>query len=366
MNGNVHLVPVNLDIFESGMRINFSMYTKGAGGFRLLCKNATLNDDLIKRLRELSSESDVYIPKEYMSQVISASSYFTKNQKELEEYIGYPEIKKETANMLDIVAMTNIVPADVAENITKTLNDKLNRFEASNIIQCLNGMRNVDEYLCSHSANVAMINGLMGKWIGLSEDDEFLLVQTGLVHDIGKLSVPPEILNKPGKLTADEFNEMKKHSVYSYNMLIASGVKNETLLMGVKQHHEKTNGFGYPDGLRTDQISLFARITSIADVYDAMISKRVYKDAHSPFEILHQFSIGRFSDLDIDYVNVFLLHMPLELTGKMAVLSNGMIAKVVYVNPTDYSHPIIELDGKVLVTNNDLYCVSMYFDKLEK
>jgi HD-GYP domain-containing protein (c-di-GMP phosphodiesterase class II) len=152
---------------------------------------------------------------------------------------------------------------------------------------------------------------------------------------------------------------MKKHSIYSYEILGLSGETNTRILEGVLSHHEKINGTGYPSRLPLTQISQFARVTSVSDVYDAMVAKRVYKNRHSPFEILAEFALNRFSDLDISIVNIFLENLPTALIGKNVLLSDGRSAEVIYINPHDFAHPIVKLDGELLSRGPGLECVAM-------
>jgi len=200
---------------------------------------------------------------------------------------------------------------------------------------------------------------MIGTWMKLPHDEIDSLIKIGLLHDIGKLRIPAEILNKPGKLNADEFTEMKKHTQYSFEILTLSGETDKHVLDGVLSHHERLNGTGYPNGSNMSQVPLSSRITAVSDVYDAMVARRAYKDRHSPFEILEEFAVHKFSDLDISIVNIFLENMPLALTGKNVLLSDGRTAKVIYVNPHNFSHPIIELEGKPISTGAGLECVAM-------
>jgi HD-GYP domain-containing protein (c-di-GMP phosphodiesterase class II) len=124
-------------------------------------------------------------------------------------------------------------------------------------------------------------------------------------------------------------------------------------------HHEKLNGTGYPNGIKLDQLSLFARVTAVSDVYDAMVAKRPYKDRNSPFKILAEFALHKFSHLDISIVNIFLEKMPAALAGKNVLLSDGRIAKIVYINPHNFTYPIVEIEGNLISTSPDLECVSM-------
>jgi HD-GYP domain-containing protein (c-di-GMP phosphodiesterase class II) len=201
----------------------------------------------------------------------------------------------------------------------------------------------------------------MAKWLRYDKKRHDELVKTGLLHDIGKLLIPPEVLNKPARLTPDEFAMIKKHSVFSFEMLVNSGIREKALLLGVLQHHEKLNGSGYPYGLAAKDITDFARITSISDIYDAMIAKRAYKDAQSPFVILENFAEEGYSMLDIKLVKLFIDCMIGELKGKFMVLSDGSVAKVVMVNERHLRFPMMELeDGTVISTSPELFCKKLY------
>ncbi|MCL1822775.1 MAG: HD domain-containing protein [Oscillospiraceae bacterium] len=200
----------------------------------------------------------------------------------------------------------------------------------------------------------------MAKWLKFDKIKHDELVKVGLLHDIGKLKVPPEILNKPARLTKEEFAEIKKHPYHSFDMMVKSGYKEKNVLLGILQHHEKLNGTGYPCAISSVEITEFARITSIADIYDAMVARRVYKEAHSPFEILENFSKEGYSQLDINYVKLFIDCMAEELRGKTVVLSDGSIAVVKMVNVRNLMYPMVEVGGEIITTSPELHCVSMF------
>jgi HD-GYP domain-containing protein (c-di-GMP phosphodiesterase class II) len=124
------------------------------------------------------------------------------------------------------------------------------------------------------------------------------------------------------------------------------------------------NGSGYPSGLAADEIPIFARITSVSDVYDAMVSKRCYKEAHSPFAVLNQLKEEQFWGLDIKIVNLFVEQMPRELLGKSILLSNGMAGIIRHVNDKNIEYPVVEINGEIVNTNKDLHCISMLIDEV--
>jgi HD-GYP domain-containing protein (c-di-GMP phosphodiesterase class II) len=202
----------------------------------------------------------------------------------------------------------------------------------------------------------------MGKWLGLSEEETAELVLLGLVHDIGKTRIPPDILKSPNKLTASEVELLKKHTIYSYEMLSTCGRFSEVIRKGARHHHENMNGTGYPDGLVADGIPFYSRITAVSESYDEMVSERVYKKAQSPFKVLLEMRAEQFSGLDIRLVKLFTEKMPPELLGKSVLLSDGRAAVVRHINDMSIEYPVVEINGDIIVTNKDLYCVSMVID----
>jgi len=205
----------------------------------------------------------------------------------------------------------------------------------------------------------------MGRWLNLPPEEVSLLVIGGLMHDIGKTMVPQDILNVQRKLTAEEFEIIKKHANYSHHLISQNNKFSEKVCQTALHHHEKMNGSGYPDKLVADEIPYHARITSIADIYDAMVSKRTYKNANSPFKILADLAEQKFSDLDMKLVGRFTSMMPFELVGKSVLMSDGSVATVKHVDPEDMEFPYVGVDADIFKTNKKLYCVSMIPDESE-
>ncbi|MEG1943738.1 MAG: HD domain-containing phosphohydrolase, partial [Angelakisella sp.] len=137
---------------------------------------------------------------------------------------------------------------------------------------------------------------------------------------------------------------------------------NKRVLAAARGHHEKLNGQGYPDGLSGDAVGLYSRITSISDIYDAMVATRVYKDPLSPFDVLDQFAKDKFSNLDIQLVNTFLDKMSLDLVGKKVLLSNGDMGNVIYVERENLAFPIVRVDDCTIITNENLKVISLCDD----
>ena len=161
-----------------------------------------------------------------------------------------------------------------------------------------------DTYTLGHSERVSTYAVMLGEALNLSLNEISILQYAGLLHDIGKIEIPKDVLNKAGSLTCEEFELVKMHPVYSANIL-ESLADIDQLVDFVKHHHEKYNGTGYPSGLYGNQISLGARILCIADSYDAMISERPYCGAKSTDEALEELQKCAGEQFDPELVEVF-------------------------------------------------------------
>lgn len=357
---NQGFVKIDSNKLFEGMFIAADLFCKYKNNYVLVFKSALLTQKLIQKVKQLESTyGNLYVEKENYQKIVDQIEQYESILKRLEFDTNYKAIKEKAVHILDTISATNTIPREAVSIVTTIIQDKIMSVDAATIFQLINSVRDADEYLYTHSANVAFLNGLIGKWLGLTEREISSLITGGFVHDIGKLKIPLEILNKPSALTRNEFEIIKTHPVYSYDMLINSGEINPDVLTAARNHHEKVNGSGYPDGLKFEKISRAARITAVSDIYDAMVTRRAYKEAHSPFEILEEFAKSSFTDLDIDIVNVFLSNMPAELIGKSVLLSNGSIAKVAYIDPDNFSYPIVQIGPKVVQTDATLKCICM-------
>ncbi|TXK86071.1 HD-GYP domain-containing protein [Paenibacillus sp. N3.4] len=163
----------------------------------------------------------------------------------------------------------------------------------------------------NHVKRVAEYSYLLALALGLSQEEADLLKMASPMHDIGKVAIPDSVLNKPGKLTDEEFKLMQNHTVIGYNLLKQSTRKILTTAATVAyEHHEKWNGRGYPRGIKGEDIHIFGRITAIADVFDALGSERVYKKAWELDRILTLFKEERGEHFDPKVVDIFFEQLP--------------------------------------------------------
>lgn len=269
--------------------------------------------------------------------------YFDKIRKSAQ----YKQFKKTyDENIIDIKDGLNEVVANNAPIDTDMLIEGTQQILSENknslqIFDMLHSMRQFDDLTYVHCVNVALIASIIGKWLGYGEDDIKVLIISGILHDIGKLMIPNEILTKPGKLSSDEFKIMKQHVNLGYEKL-----KNQNIDMRVKEacllHHEKCDGTGYPFGLKSKDIPAVAKIIAVADVYDAMTAARVYRGALCPFEVIKIMYNDAFTKFDPAYILPFLKNVASSYIHNDVRLSDGRKGKVILINDNALHLPVVQ------------------------
>ena len=184
-------------------------------------------------------------------------------------------------------------------------------------------LKTFDEYTYKHSVNVTVISMIIGTSLKLSYKEMFNLGRAALLHDIGKMFVSKEILNKPGKLDASEMEIMKNHSQFGYKYLKKRYGFSTLTYNGVLDHHEKYDGTGYPNNKKGKEISLLGRIINVADVYDALTAERSYKRGLLPSEAMEYIMGGSGSHFDPEIVEIFIKKIAPYPLGTCIKLSNG-------------------------------------------
>lgn len=251
--------------------------------------------------------------------------------------------------------------SDTANQISRELMKAITENDA--VALNIDALKVSDEYTFKHSVDVATLAMIIAKKNQMSEKDVYNIGVAGLLHDMGKSKIPNEILNNPGRLTDDEFEIMKQHSVFGYRILKEKEDIPPEVTMGVLQHHEKLNGKGYPMGVSGEQICPYARILSVADVYDALVTERPYKKAFSQRDAV-EILMSMTEELDIHALRCFLDSVILYPVGSIVSLSNGEKAKVVENSPGYPLRPkLVGLkSGKVYNLSDDVKCASLIIE----
>jgi len=215
----------------------------------------------------------------------------------------------------------------------------------------INDLKSYDEYTYHHSLSVAVMSIAIGQYLNFSRQELHRLGMCSIMHDIGKTAVPLEIIQKPSRLTDEEFDIIKGHSHAGMEYLLQSSIADKHVHLGVLAHHEKLDGTGYPNKLAGDEIPVWSRIISVADVYDALTSARPYRNPMQPSEAIEYIMGGTGTLFDYDMVNALLKKVELYPVGSNLELSNGKF--VVVVNNANQMRPVVRyLDTGEIV---DLY-----------
>lgn len=204
-------------------------------------------------------------------------------------------------------------------------------------------IRDYDTYTYHHSLNVGILSVLIATQLRLKPSELQELAVAGLLHDIGKLDIPLYIVNKPGPLIKEEFLRIKEHPMRAVQHLRGVPGYTAAILDGILSHHEAFSGGGYPLGLAGDEIPLYGRIIAIADVYDALSSKRSYRDAWEPHQIIDYIISRSEVQFDPDLVPVFLQSVVAYPTGTLVQLSDGSAGLVVHNNPSHVLRPVVRV-----------------------
>lgn len=248
--------------------------------------------------------------------------------------------------------------AEATENVTDELMKAI--FDNDAVAIDINVLKVSDEYTFKHSVDVATMAMIIGKQYGLTRDEVHEIGVAGLLHDLGKSKIPLEVLNKPGKLTEEEFAMMKQHSLFGLQILKEGNQFSEGIMMGVLQHHEKLNGKGYPMGVPGDKIHKYAKIISVADVYDALVTERPYKQGFMKGEAIEMI-MAMTDELDYEAMKSFLHTVIIYPVDSIVTMSNGEKAKVVENNKENAMRPkVVGLkSGKVYDLANDVSCANL-------
>lgn len=313
----------------------------------ILPKGLILNDKTITKLAFYSIlQVKVEDVTEDIENSIATEPSYTEKIRKSPEFIKFKkEFESDVDNFKSVI--NDVVERGTPLEIDKLMNHTLNILNPAwtnpNIFDMLHCMREYDDATYIHCMNVALICNVFARWLRLSEEEIRNATISGLLHDIGKTKIPGSIIKKPGKLTDEEYHTIKRHPQEGYMMLKNSSLP-DSIRNAVLMHHERCDGTGYPLGLTGDKIGAYAKIVSIADVYDAMTSARVYRGPLCPFKAIALFESEGLQKYDPGYILVFLDNVVNTYLLNKVRLNNGVVGKIVYINKEHLSSPTIQTD----------------------
>jgi len=216
-------------------------------------------------------------------------------------------------------------------------------FRNANALSCLGRIREKDNYLLEHSVNLSVLMSLFGNYRKLPADVLHQIIVGALLHDIGKILSPDEILHKPGRLSPEEFEVMKAHARHSRDILKSTEGIGELTIITAAEHHERLDGSGYPEGLKGEEISVYGRMVAITDVFDAITTDRVYHKGMTPTQGLKKLLEWSGGHLDPVLVKEFIRCVGLYPIGSLVLLESGRLGVVIETNDEDQRLPVVRV-----------------------
>ena len=349
------LRPLSIEYLWDGLVLRDDIFDY-TGAVLLLPKGETITRHRLDKLMGFyGNNKNIMVYEETFLELMTDEHVpFELRQKLVESHMGYTWLHQSVGSLFKRSDHGEWLDSEIMEPLVREVSGKLENFDPVTILSCINFPRPMEEGLQRHSVNVALLNGMQAEWLDLPKEDVDTLLLAGLLHDIGKTMIPEEILNAPRRLTEEETAVMRMHPVYSDELL--AGKFNDNVRLAARHHHEKLTGMGYPDGIGDEEIGLYARITAISDIYDAMVSARSYKTTRLPLDVLDMLYQEEFDGLDRSLVMNFLKNMRARYTNRQVMMSNDRRGEIIYIPLNDANHPIIRQDGDVRQTDEEWYC----------
>lgn len=294
-------------------------------------------DEVLKEQRQEIKNSAEQEHESFLKQV--------KESKEFEVFhSAFVDSVDNLKNVFSKVVMHNeqIDGESILSDVENVVSKGRNSIHILDMLQC---MRGYDDVTYVHSVNVALLSNMIGRIVYQDISDEELKVLTlaGLLHDIGKMMVPDNIIQKKGRLTLPEYNLVKTHVLFGNNILKGIDNLDPRIAEVAMRHHERCDGTGYPGGYKREQIEPFARIVAIADTYDAMTSDRAYRAAICPFDVIEMFEREGIVKYDVEFLLPFLEKAVQAYMNTNVRLSTNQIGKVIMINKNEFSKPVVQV-----------------------
>ncbi|NHN31921.1 HD-GYP domain-containing protein [Paenibacillus agricola] len=224
-------------------------------------------------------------------------------------------------------------------------------------------LQKADDYTYRHSAGVSMMAAMIGGWLNLPEAEISRLAMAGLLHDLGKLYISPTILQKPGRLDPEEYEEIKRHPQLGYDCLMRQPDVDERVALVALQHHEREDGSGYPFGIIGLKMDLMSKIVAIADVFHAMTSQRLYRKELPLYEVLRKMWLHAYGAMDPHILHCFMEKLMIFLIGCEVLLSDGRTGRIVLLNDRNPVNPLVETQAGFIDLSKE---PALFIEKLMK
>lgn len=348
--GSGRLILISTEAIEDGMRLGRDILSPE--GLLLLPRGSVINRWISNHLKSRGVKW-IWIYDDEIGE--TASTPVQQAEKRFfDEYQRAAAVIKDTLQRLS--RNQTIEVAEIKNAIVELMPAVLT---SPRIMHFLAKARLIGETLYTHLINVGVLTMLLGHWMNLSDEEIVNLGVAGVMHDIGKSRVEKMLLDKPGPLTPQEWNQMKAHTVFGYVMAVRSGIKEPGVLATIMQHHEREDGSGYPRGMDGSQIDPTAKAVMVADVFEAVTARRPYRHRFTIYhasEVLQGIQYGRLCPR---MTTTFLQGLSNFYVGNWVRLSNGEVGEVVWVDRFIPTRPTVRVGDKYydLLRQREIYIV---------
>ncbi|MBQ9304460.1 HD-GYP domain-containing protein [Butyrivibrio sp.] len=357
---------ISVNKLEPGMVVSENIYT--IDDRLVLPKGTVLDSKGIERIKSHSLynifiEDEVKpVPKSVPIKPIAELSYSEK-LKNSEGFIRFKQHLEENAEKLEEsfrMIANDTMPLDVDKLTEPVYHLFVEAGGTAGVFDMLHNLRDNSDAVYMHSLNVSLICNTLATWMRLPKEKIHLATAGGLLHDIGKVLLPAELLTKTTPLTPFEQKTMNEHVIKGYELVkdkdIDVHIKNCVLM-----HHELRDGSGFPFHLKNEQIDEIASIVTVANVYDEMTSQRLYRSQICPFEVIEQFEEEGIDKYDPNTIMTFLSNIVNTFIANRVMLNNGKTGDIIFVNPNHLARPVVKCGDTYvdLATNKQLSIVAV-------
>lgn len=341
----MRFVPTNC--LREGMLLGDNLYN--SIGNLMLSKNQPLTEEYIKAIKKLNFNG-LYIIDDISKDIEIINVISTKVKAESVKAIKETFILSE--NKKDIKKEQ----IDLIQRHVETIVDEI--LSHNQLMINMVDLKVFDDYTYYHSVNVAVLSIIVGVSLGLTKSELSVLGFAAILHDIGKVFIDKDILNKPDRLTAKEYEMMKAHSLLGGDYIKNACTISLEAYLGIVDHHEHYEGTGYPNGYKENRISLYGRVIAIADVYDALTSNRPYRGPLLPSEAMEYIMGASMTLFDPKIVEAFIKKVAPYPVGTCVILSNGLKGIVIE------NHEDLNMRPVIRVFQNGDYKIDPYIIRL--
>ncbi|UMZ73750.1 HD-GYP domain-containing protein [Natranaerofaba carboxydovora] len=330
---------VSLDSVRTGMTLAKSIF--GSNGQVLLKAGVEIKPQYLTYLKQLGI-NQIYIQDSRMGDIEVNDIITDETRREAHSLVSdiMNDIQMGTSKSTSKKKGINLRDNDIVKAVSQIIEELLENKELTAQLQDL---RTLNEYVFAHSVNCCVLATLVGVKMNLNNENLKLLSTGTLLHDIGMAAVPEAIINKSGNLTEEEYESIKRHPIYGYEMFKNTSIFDSRAGAIILQHHERFQGQGYPQGLKDQKIYYLAQIAGVVDVYDALTSVRPYRNAYQPHEAVEMLASWGQTNFNLEILKYFLTCIAAYPIGTHVLLSNKESGLVIANNSELTLRPVVRI-----------------------